>query len=126
MAIWQYHQCSVEERDCGNALPPSPLFLSTLQANRTEGEGKRVFIADIGRGPLFFQFKPGIFQRKDAAIILLIVNLISTFLSRRNSNVIVIICRAASITIILERNFKLNLELELKLKFIAQVSWWWR
>ena len=76
MAIWQYCEGSVEERDCGNAPLLSPLSVSTLQANRTEGEGKRVFIADIGRGPLF-HFESGIFQRKDAVILLLlIVNMI--------------------------------------------------
>ena len=105
-------------------MPPSPLSVSTLQANRTEGEGKRVFIADIGRGPLFFQFKPRIFQRKDAVILLLIVKRISTFLSRRISNVIVIICRAPSITKILETESKTEFKTEIHCsgKLVVAVS----
>ena len=45
---WQYYQCSVQERDCGNALPPLPSPLAPFRQIELKGR-KRVFIADIGR-----------------------------------------------------------------------------
>ena len=81
MAIWQYCEGSVEERDCGNApSAPSPLSVSTLQANRTEGEGKGSLLLILGGSPLSLP----IFQRKDVGIIILLTNnMRSAFLSRR-------------------------------------------
>ena len=88
MLIWQYHQCSVEERDCGNALPP---LLAPFRQIELKGRGKGLYCW-YWKGPLFHSqyFKEKMPLSSSSSLI----TWHQHFCQERNINVIVVIYRA--------------------------------
>ena len=61
--LWMLRGRLLGEKDCGNVLPPHPSPLSTLQANRSEGEGEEGSLSRI-LDLVSFSLRRGHFKQK--------------------------------------------------------------